>query len=589
MRKSTLALVAFWALCATFVSCSKDESVIRFKASCERSTAKTDLNANANGYYLTWASNDQIKVYGDNDSCVLTTNSTGTTATFTGTHEGEFHANHDGHTYNEQHAGHGHYYAAYPVSQWSMDHDGDHYYYRLRLPENQTYKANNVENYPMFAVCEESASNIEFKNVCGILEINVSGAPTGADAGAQVTAIQISAEQPLCGDFVVATFTDDGQPFIHEYTEVGNHFHYNTVGLRCPTNPTLANGKFMIVLPPSNYSQFKIEIFTTNHRYTKLTLQNESNVLIERSKVTPINITADQLHFENDPYVPSLFSVSEDRQVRFAKGNVYYDNGAWGMFDNQYDYYSTGLTSTHCDHFGRSLGQTNNYGITSDYNEIYSELCGESENFVDWGTLFPNYYGGGWRTLTHDELYYVTYDRRNAQNLFAYATVCGIEGLLLLPDEWVPVSGINLALGDNHYFYSNNIDATAWTRLENAGAVFLPCAGSIATEDRTMIVGGNSGNSETSESMIFGCYWCSDTQDAYYEWEGVRYPMEGFYSNSTFSFGFTSFADEEGDAGDHLMHRWYSTCQGVGNTVRLVQDAGWVSNSANGSAKGKRK
>lgn len=588
MRKFTLALVAFWALCATFVSCSKDESVIKFKASCERSTAKTDLNANANGYYLTWADDDKIIVYGENDSCVLTTNNTnntGSTATFTGTHEGEFHANHDGHTYNEHHAGHGHYYAAYPVSQWSMDHDGDHYYYRLRLPENQTYKANNVENYPMFAVCEESASNIEFKNVCGILEINVSGAPTGDDAGARVTAIQISAEQPLCGDFVVATFTDDGQPFIHEYTEVGNHFHYNTVGLRCPTNPTLANGKFMIVLPPSNYRNFKIEIFTTDYRYTKLTLQNESNVLIERSKVTPINITADQLHFENNPYVPSLFSVSEDRQVRFAKGNVYYNEvdgvGTWGMFGNQYEYW-TDITDTHCDHFGRSLGETNNYGINSDYSLINSN-CGTSESFVDWGTLFPNYYGGGWRTLSHDELYYVTYERDNWQNLFAYATVCGVEGLLLLPDEWIPVSGINLSC-NNYNFNSNDISETDWESLENSGAVFLPCAGSIerSFEDYPWggdrFVHGNSGNDFTSEWMLFGCYWCSDTHLDMYDGRHT-----GYYRNSVFSFGRTYEEDEL------IMHRWYSENMGNGNTVRLVQDAGWVSNSASGSAKGKRK
>lgn len=482
MRKYTLVLVALLVLCATLVSCSKDESIIRFKASCERSTIKTNLNENTSGYYLTWTSGDQIVVYGENDSCVMSTTSTGRTAEFTGTHEGDFHANHDGH-----------YYAAYPADQWAMEHDGEHDYYRLRLPENQTYVPNDVKDYPMFAVCGETASNMEFKNTCGILEINVSGAPTGSDASAQVTAIQISADDPLCGDFVVASFSDDGEPLIHEYSDVNHHFHYNTVELRCPTYPDLAGGKFMIVLPPSNYHHFKIEIFTTNHRYTKLTLQNESQVLIERSRVTPINIDASQLHFENDPYVPSLFSVSDTRQVRFAKGNVYYTednsgNGTWGMFDNQYEYW-TDISNTHCDHFGRSLGEYNNYGAISDYKMARSN-CGVSENFVDWGTKFPNYYGGGWRTLTQSEYNYVAYERNNATQLLAFATVCGIKGMLLLPDEWVPITGINLITGESIHYSSNVISITEWEVLENAGAVFLPSAGSIDADFNVLMGDG---------------------------------------------------------------------------------------------------
>ena len=181
------------------------------------------------------------------------------------------------------------------------------------------------------------------------------------------------------------------------------------------------------------------------------------------------------------------FSVSESKQVYFAKGNLQYHpaNDEWRFAENQTDYIgdaNRNCSSTYSgwlDLFGWSTGATN-FGVsTSEYDDDYSG------SFVDWGmNKIGNDAPNTWRTLTYDEWYYLRYTRTNADDLVGIAQVNGVNGLISLPDNWVAPDGIAFKSG---YHINNGVDyyaahqtftAEQWSKLESAGAVFLPAAGS---------------------------------------------------------------------------------------------------------------
>ena len=181
------------------------------------------------------------------------------------------------------------------------------------------------------------------------------------------------------------------------------------------------------------------------------------------------------------------FSVSESKQVYFAKGNLQYHpaNDEWRFAENQTDY--IGNANSNCsstyngwlDLFGWSTGATN-FGVsTSEYDDDYSG------SFVDWGmNKIGNDAPNTWRTLTYDEWYYLRYTRTNADDLVGIAQVNGVNGLILLPDNWVAPygiafkSGFHINNGVDYYAAYQTFTAEQWSKLESAGAVFLPAAGS---------------------------------------------------------------------------------------------------------------
>ncbi len=115
------------------------------------------------------------------------------------------------------------------------------------------------------------------------------------------------------------------------------------------------------------------------------------------------------------------------------------------------------------------------YGNSS-YN-LY-DMTGEA----DWGI---NAIGNGgnqpsqWRTLTKAEWGYLLSSRSTSSGKrYAKATVNGVKGVILLPDNWSTsyYSLSNTNTGTAAYT-SNTITAVQWQTLEQHGAVFLPAAG----------------------------------------------------------------------------------------------------------------
>ena len=175
-----------------------------------------------------------------------------------------------------------------------------------------------------------------------------------------------------------------------------------------------------------------------------------------------------------------VFSISAHKTATFATGNLQHNvgTGEWRFAKQQYQVVGEQninlgdpAFSGWIDMLGWSTNdEGNNFGVNpSNVNELYD---GE---FVDWGTKM----GAEWSTLSADEWKYLLNTRENAATLKQIAKVGDILGLLLFHDAWVMPEGVEVEAEMDAYFEVNiyNYTLEQWTKLEQAGAIFLPAAG----------------------------------------------------------------------------------------------------------------
>ena len=172
-------------------------------------------------------------------------------------------------------------------------------------------------------------------------------------------------------------------------------------------------------------------------------------------------------------------------KVLFSQGNLQYV-GTWQFAEHQWDCFITSQYNDHRDLFGWGTGDAPNK--VSGYNGDYG-------TFTDWGTNAitngGNTENSGWRTLTKDEWVYLFYSRENAATLFGFGSVNGMNGLIILPDNWTTPEGASFTasttlgltnLGSYYHndkednYTHNTYTAEQWAVMESAGAVFLPAA-----------------------------------------------------------------------------------------------------------------
>ena len=223
-----------------------------------------------------------------------------------------------------------------------------------------------------------------------------------------------------------------------------------------------------------------------------------------------------------------VFSVSETKKVTFSPSNLYYDRetSSWNFFQEQWNALTiTNLNSPvgingrwfstladvaypesidtqvqlgkKIDLFGWSGSNSAVlYGVNASPN--YKDYMGD---FMDWGNNqigkdAPN----TWRTLSKEEFEYLIDGRPNAAQLKGVAAVNGVNGLILLPDEWECPAGVSFksgfaSSGGEQYFAKyQSYTASEWQKMERAGAAFLPAAG-YKNGVPLLFVGS------------FGCYW----------------------------------------------------------------------------------
>jgi len=131
--------------------------------------------------------------------------------------------------------------------------------------------------------------------------------------------------------------------------------------------------------------------------------------------------------------INGLFSVSSTKQVRFSRGNLQSD-GTFAV--NQYTY-------------GDFFSASNSYDGPA-----------------------------GWDALTTDEWNYLY-----QHSTFGFATVNGIHGLIILPNNYTgsSITAYNSQDGSRILWNDNTYLGDAWTAMENNGVVFLPAAGYYKT------------------------------------------------------------------------------------------------------------
>lgn len=231
--------------------------------------------------------------------------------------------------------------------------------------------------------------------------------------------------------------------------------------------------------------------------------------------------------------INGLYSVSATQHVWFSQGNLQYIGSSstpyWRFAEHQWDYLGDngqGSANQNVDRdlFGWGTSGYNHGAVCyqpwsistspSDYYVYgsYTYNLNDQTGQADWG-YNPISNGGNqpnqWRILTKDEWVYV-FDTRNTTSgiRYAKATVNGVNGVILLPDDWnssnYGFSNTNTSVAS---FSGNTISLSDWTnQLEANGAVFLPAAGA---RDGTGL--GSIG--------FYGGYWSAtyyDSDFAYY-------------------------------------------------------------------------
>ena len=118
----------------------------------------------------------------------------------------------------------------------------------------------------------------------------------------------------------------------------------------------------------------------------------------------------------------------------------------------------------------------NEYGHGPSTNMQDKGLYGSSA-YYDWGVYNAISNGGNeaglWRTLTHSEWSYILESRKNAQYLRSQATVNGVYGYVLLPDDFKKPADITWSHQANNWS-TNTYSTEQWAVLEATGAIFLP-------------------------------------------------------------------------------------------------------------------
>lgn len=196
-----------------------------------------------------------------------------------------------------------------------LDADGVYRVSNTVIPGTQVYTPNSFSNgsFPMVAVTDnESDFNLKFKNVLGVLKLQLTGTQI-------VKSIEVKGnlEEPLAGSATVTVFSDNQRPQIS--LEGGN----SSVKLYCGEGVQLNEHKvteFMIALPPTKFTNgFTVCIADAQEDLYKISTNVANEV--KRSSILvmpPVSLE------DKDPYV-------DDRYGKYSMG---YEEVLTGIYEN---------------------------------------------------------------------------------------------------------------------------------------------------------------------------------------------------------------------------------------------------------------
>ena len=211
-----------------------------------------------------------------------------------------------------------------------------------------------------------------------------------------------------------------------------------------------------------------------------------------------------------------LFSVGNGKKVHFSMGNLQWSGTqGWRFAERQYDCIGNQANNNTPTAFNENYleffcwGATGLNGIAPNTMETFLQGPVNLTGNNDWGGN-PIKNGGNvagrWRSLTYEEWQYLF----EGGTKYGYAKVAGMAGIILLPDDFVdPMTSYDdqafktaNEMGYDADYENNSYPAgESWTMMENAGAVFLPAAGT--RYDSTVAMVG-----------MVGMYWTASFYDS---------------------------------------------------------------------------
>ena len=152
------------------------------------------------------------------------------------------------------------------------------------LPTEQTYvSGDNVANFPMYA--ESDTKSFEFHNLCGIIRIGLKGDTRSVSS---ITLVDVDdTPKPMSGHYTISSNTAV--------------ISSGSAGTSLVCSPAVALNAddfeyFNITVPANTYGKLKIMIEATDGYIWTLTSKNA--VTVERSMITPINLSSPK--FKNE-------------------------------------------------------------------------------------------------------------------------------------------------------------------------------------------------------------------------------------------------------------------------------------------------
>lgn len=209
------------------------------------------------------------------------------------------------------------------------------------------------------------------------------------------------------------------------------------------------------------------------------------------------------------------FSVATGRYVQVAESNLQYQasTNQWRFAPNAWDTigydnlsgdaYYDGWIDCFCWGASGYEGQMP-YSNSLNYEYFHDgDIAGTDYDWGEYNTIANHNHpdaAGTWRTMTKDEWDYLVGTRSTstvagvANARYVMATVNGVAGVILFPDQFVMPEGVNFMSAEQinqpaAYSY-NQFAASEWEKMAKNGCVFLPAAGcKLAAYNQMISVG----------------------------------------------------------------------------------------------------
>ena len=393
--------------------------------------------------------------------------------------------------------------------------------------------------------------SFQMKNLVTLLKIPVTSSASNKNLS-KIT-VSVSGDNNIC---LYGSFTTTNPATV---PISGGSAGYVTVNCSNGNNPYIELSSttqyVYVALPPIASTSAKITVmfYNTDNKYTRKSIS--LNQSLERNKIYTLGTNPTTLDFSTVEGI----SVSQNTRVLFAPGNLQWSangtrntvdaTGVAGTFrfaEHQWDYVGDAthgtvyVNGTKCDNalisqsytgwidlfcwgtsgWNSGANKYSPYDYSSSQLDYYpgadynNDLTGNYAN-ADWG-IFNDIYNpssgltdryGTWRLFTSSEWEYLMTLRTTTSAIrFAKGKVHGVNGLIIVPDNWdINIYTLNSFNDHRASFSTNIISDQDWAVMEQAGCVFLPTAGARFTTDSALSIG----------DLGYGYYWTSTHIDAY--------------------------------------------------------------------------